>query len=88
MTRYRTQSPDTSVEAERILVHRYRMMSPDDKLRMVRQLSRTSQELALAGLRRRYPQASARDLSLRLAATRLDAKTLRDAFGWFDNRDL
>ncbi len=84
MSRYRTQSPDTSVEAEQILVERYRAMSPADKVHIFRQLSRATQELALAGLRRRHPQASARELQLRLAATRLDRDTLRDAFGWPD----
>jgi len=34
MSRYRTQSPDTRVEAERVLVERYREMSPADKLRL------------------------------------------------------
>ena len=85
MSRYRTQSPDTSVEAERILVQRYQTMSSADKLRVFRQLSRASQELALAGLRRRHPDASARELRLRLAATRLAPKALRDAFGWPDD---
>jgi hypothetical protein len=61
-------------------------MSPADKLRVFRELSRTTQELALAGLRRRFPHASARELQLRLAATRLDRETLRAAFGWSDSK--
>lgn len=88
MSRYRTQSPDTRVEAERVLVERYREMSPADKLRLFSQLSRSTQELALAGLRRRYPHATDRELQLRLAATRLDRDTLRAAFGWSDSSDL
>jgi len=86
MSRYRTQSADTSFDAERILVRGYRAMSPADKMRIFRQLSRATQELALAGLRRRHPQASPRELQLRLAATRLDADTLRAAFGWSDGQ--
>ena len=82
MSTYRTQSRDTSVDAERILVERYRRMSPADKLRIFSQLSRTTQQLALAGLRRRFPEASPRELELRLAATRFDRETLRAAFGW------
>jgi hypothetical protein len=61
-------------------------MSPADKLRIFRQLSRSTQELALAGIRRRYPQASPRELQLRLARTRLDGDTLRAAFGWSDGQ--
>lgn len=86
MSRYRTQSPDTSVAAERVQVRRYREMSPAEKLRIFRQLSRTTQELALAGLRRRFPAASTRELQLRLAATRLDRETLRAAFDWSDSQ--
>jgi hypothetical protein len=85
MSRYQTQRPDTSVDAERFLVRRYRTISPADKLRIFRQLSRATQELALAGLRHRHPQASVRELRLRLAATRLDHETLRAAFGWTDS---
>ena len=85
MTRYRTQSADTSIDVDRMLVRRYRAMSPADKVRIVRQLSRTTQELALAGLRQRYPHASPREMQLRLAATRLDAATMRAAFGWSDD---
>jgi len=86
MSRYQTQSRDTHVDAERFLIERYRAMSPADKLRIVRQLSLTTQELALAGLKRRFPEASPRELQLRLAATRLDRDTLRAAFGWSDGQ--
>ena len=82
MSQYRTQSPDTSFDAERFLICRYRAMSPADKLSIFRQLSQTAQALALAGLRRRHPEASPRELQLRLAATRLDEETLRAVFGW------
>ena len=86
MDRYRTQSPDTSFDAERFLVRRYRTMSHADKLRIFSQLSRATQELALAGIRRRHPHASSRELQMRLAATRLDPAVLRDAFGWSDDQ--
>ena len=82
MGRYRTQSSDTSYHAERMLLGRYRVMSPAEKVRIFCQLSQVSQELALAGLRRRHPEAARRELQLRLAATRLDAETMRAAFGW------
>jgi len=61
-------------------------MSPHEKLRIFRQLSRTTQELALAGIRRRFPTASTRELQLRLAATRLDREILRAAFDWSDSK--
>ena len=86
MSQYRTQSPDTSFDAERFLVRRYRVMSPADKVHIFRQLSQTAQELALAGLRRRHPEASPRELQLRLAAMRLDEQTVRAVFGWPESK--
>ncbi len=86
VSQYRTQSPDTSFDAERFLVRKYRAMSPADKLRIFRQLSQTAQALALAGLRRRHPEASPRELQLRLAAMRLDKETLHTVFGWPESK--
>ncbi len=82
MSSYKPQSPDTSIEAERVLLARYRTMTPAEKLRIFRQLSRTTQELALAGLRLRNPGASSSELRMRLAATRIDSLAMKEAFGW------
>jgi hypothetical protein len=86
MSTYRTQARDTSLEAERILIGRYRSMSPAEKIGIVRDLSRTSQELALAGIRRRYPDANDHELRMRLASTRLPASVMRQVFGWTGGR--
>jgi hypothetical protein len=82
VSEYTTQSADISVDMERRWFERLRAMEPWDKLRMVGEMWRASQELALAGMRTRYPQASERELRLRLAATRLDRETMLRAFGW------
>lgn len=82
MSSYKPQSPDTRIEAERLLLDRYRTMTPAEKLRIFGQLSRTTQELALAGLRRRHPGASSSELRMRLAATRIDPAAMKEAFGW------
>lgn len=79
---YRTQSPDTSVEAERLLFDSYRQMTPGQKLDMVRQLSMAASEFAAAGLKRRHPDASPHEIEMRLAAIRLGPEVMRDAFGW------
>jgi len=81
-TGYRTQSRDTSPEAERILFDHYRQLSAADKILLVRQLCRAAETFALAGARRRHPGASEEELQMRVAATRFDAPTLREAFGW------
>jgi len=62
-------SLDTSCEAERVQVEKWRAMSAGQKLALALDLSRTVRELALAGIRQRYPNASAREQLLRLAIT-------------------
>ncbi|WP_428263644.1 hypothetical protein [Haliangium sp.] len=79
---YKTQSPDTSEEAERLLFERYRTMEPWEKAQLAAELSRAVDQLALAGLRLRHPDADERELRMRLAATRIDRETMIQAFGW------
>lgn len=55
-------SSDTSPEVAAILVEGYRRMAPSDKLARVADLSRASRELAVAGTRLRYPDASEREI--------------------------
>lgn len=73
---------DTSPEAERVVIEGYRGMSAADKLRQVASLNRALDELATARLRSQYPEMTPRELSLRLAALRLDARIMREVFGW------
>jgi hypothetical protein len=82
VTRYKTQARDTSPETERLLIQRYRAMSPAEKVGIVRELSRASQALALTGLRRRHPSADDHELRMRLASTRLPDSVMREVFGW------
>ncbi len=64
---YRTQSADTSVDAERILFERMRQLEPWQKADLLRALNRSARELALAGLRSRHPGADEAELRLLLA---------------------
>ena len=58
-------------------------MSPAEKLERVAALNRALVELATARLLAQYGTTmSPRELRLRLAALRLDAGTMRDAFDW------
>jgi hypothetical protein len=75
-------SPDTDPEVERILIEGYRRMTPSQKLQRVRELNQLVQRLALADIRRRYPDASPRECELRLASRWLDADLMRKVFGW------
>jgi hypothetical protein len=51
----RTQSPDTSPEAERVLLDLLRQAPPWRKLRMVEDTNRSVKDLLMAGLRQRVP---------------------------------
>jgi hypothetical protein len=79
---YRTQSSDTSPEAERILIEAYRRMPPWEKVRRVSEMTRACVELALAGIRARHPGATEQEVRLRLAALRLDRETMVRVFEW------
>ena len=64
-------SADTSSAMERLQIDLWRRMTPLDKARAVRQLTRATQALALAGIRQRHPHASERECRLRLAVLKL-----------------
>ncbi len=64
---YRTQSADTSEEAERILFDRLRRLEPWQRADLLRALNRSVRKLGLAGLRSRHPGADEAELRLRLA---------------------
>jgi hypothetical protein len=78
----RTQASDTSPEVEMRQIEAWRRMEPWEKLRVVEQLVRASEELARVGIERRHPQAGEREIELRLAALRLDRETMTARFGW------
>lgn len=57
-------------------------MSVAEKMERVTAMSRAVQVLGLSDVRRAHPDADERELALRLASRRLDAETMRRAFGW------
>ena len=62
---------DTTPAAEAVLLRRWREMTAAEKATLVSDLSESVNNLALAGLRQRYPDASPRECFLRLAVLRL-----------------
>jgi len=62
---------DTSLEAERAQVELWRRMSPLEKVRAVTEIGRAVQQLSLAGIRLRHPDASDEECMLRLAVLKL-----------------
>ena len=73
--------PDTSPEAEEVLVGLLRQAPPWRKLHMVGQLNMTVRTLALSGLRRRHPEATPDELRRRLAHLLLGADLAARVYG-------
>lgn len=73
---------DTHPAIEAMLVEGYRRMSPAQKLERVRALTRAVQELALADVRRRHPNADEREQALRVASRWIEPELMSRAFGW------
>jgi hypothetical protein len=73
---------DTSPAARRVLIEGFRRMPGWQKLQRVEELTQLVAGLALADIRRRYPDADERELTLRLAVRRLGADLVYRATGW------
>ncbi len=75
-----TLAVDSSPEAERLQVERWREMTPLEKARSVSALTRAVQELSLAGIRLRHPDASEDECLLRLAELKLGRRLMAQAY--------
>lgn len=62
---------DSSEDAERRLIESWRTMPPSQKVALAVTMSQTVRDLALAGIRQRYPLAMPREQLLRLAIVTL-----------------
>jgi len=80
---YRTQASDLHPDVERVVVVvGWRAMSAAEKVRQVRALTDTARRFSLAGIRRRHPGASEREVRLRLASFWLDRETMVRFLDW------
>jgi len=79
---YRPQSVDTDESTDRLMIERYRRMTPADRLQCVVDLNRLVEDLAIAGIRSRHPRADDREVFLRLAALRLGRDITRRVYDW------
>jgi hypothetical protein len=73
--------PDTTPEAEAVLIRLLRQAQPWRKLEMVDQLNQSVRLLALAGLRQRYQTDSEDQLRRRLADLLLGEELARKVYG-------
>lgn len=64
------------------MLDHWRQASPSQKAERMFGMARMVNELARAELRRRYPDATPREIDLRLRSRTLDRDTMLRAFGW------
>lgn len=69
-------------EIERMQLELLRKMTPQEKARLVSELTLAVQQLAFAGVRQLDPAASDDEIWLRLAARRLGRDTVRSVYGF------
>lgn len=73
---------DTHPDVERRMLDHWRQATPFQKSERMFGMARMVNELARAELRRRYPDATPREIDLRLRSRTLDRDTMIRAFGW------
>ena len=73
---------DTHPRIEQMLLDAYDRMSADELLGQVTQLTQAAQQMALAGLRDQFPDATEREIQMRLASLWYGPELVRRATGW------
>ena len=81
MTCMSTISPDTTIEAERILMRLWREMPAWRKMELVGEMNATVKTLARAGLVKRFPGAAPQEIERRLADVLLGAELAARVYG-------
>ena len=77
-----TRYADTNPRAFQVFIELHRRMPRGEKLARTLQMSEMVLKLAAAGVRRRYPDASDREVFLRTAALHLPRDLMIRAYGW------
>jgi hypothetical protein len=80
----RTQSPDTSAEAERVLIELLRAAPPWRRLQLTTQMSAMARNRAIAGLRARHPGVAESEI-FRLQAELFFGQELADRLNLMAN---
>ena len=79
---------DTPPDVERRQIESWRAMSPREKADIVSAMTIATYELALAGIRHRYPESTAQERFLRLALITLGPDLARHAYPEIDRLGL
>ena len=64
------------------MIEHYRGLEVHERIAIAMELTRMADEIALEGIRERYPHATEREQKLRLAALRYGRDLMLKAFGW------
>jgi hypothetical protein len=80
-----TLSSDTHPKMEALQIQLWRQASPTRKMQMLAQLNAATHNLALTGLRSRFPNATEAELRRRLADLLLGEELARKVYGEMDN---
>ena len=73
---------DTDPRVKEVLDDLYRKLSPWEKLQRVLDASSLVMQMQKAGIRTMYPQASEREIFLRMASRHLDRNLMISAYQW------
>ena len=73
---------DTGAEAFEVFLSRQRAMTPSEKIQAVFEQNELLRSMSEARERQIHPQASEREIFLRVAAHRLDRETMLRVYGW------
>ncbi len=73
---------DTDPKALKVFLDLQRAMTPSQRLQTVFELNRLLRGLAEASERQLHPEASDREIFLRVVARRLDRETMKRVYGW------
>lgn len=79
---------DTPPDIEARQIEGWRRMTPAEKARLIVATSQAARDLALAGIRDRYPDATPREQFLRLAILTLGRELAGRAYPEIDRLDL
>lgn len=78
---------DTARDAREMQFDLWRRASSVRKAEMISALCSGVRELAMAGARNRHPEATGRELRLRVGALTIDRELMIAAFGWDPDRE-
>ncbi len=73
---------DTDPVVRRLQIERLRAMSPAQRGALMEALNRDCERMAMAGIRSRHPNATDREVLMRLGVLRNGPELMKAAFGW------